>query len=339
MKDIFNEMQEWADQGKRFAVATVVNTWRSSPRPVGSSLIVSEDSEMVGSVSGGCVENSVVQKALQKMQNDSSELAKYGVKNEDAWVVGLSCGGKIDILIEPFYSGEKKLNDQWEDFRNALNNNQGAVLIYSLLPDTNFPSLYLEEGGFSSELTEEVKNKVVEAFNSGKSQTFQVGENEYFAHVFPPKNRMLIIGSAHITTELIQLAGMYDFETIVIDPRDTFATKTHYNVAPDQLLINWPQEVMNDMPLDKYTYAVILSHDPKIDDEALAILLNKDVSYIGALGSKRTHEKRVMRLKERGFSEEQLEKIHAPVGIKINAQIPNEIALSVMSEIIQAKNS
>jgi xanthine dehydrogenase accessory factor len=150
---------------------------------------------------------------------------------------------------------------------------------------------------------------------------------------------MILIGSAHITVEMVELAKKFGFETIVIDPRDTFAKKTSYDVAPDQLFVKWPQEVLNDLKLDYSTYAVILSHDPKIDDEALKILLKSDVRYIGALGSKRTHAKRVERLKGYGFSEEEIHTIHAPIGVPINALLPKEIALSVMAEVINTKNT
>ena len=139
--------------------------------------------------------------------------------------------------------------------------------------------------------------------------------------------------------KMIELAKKFGFEAIVIDPRDTFAKKTSYHVEPDALHVKWPQEILNDFKLDQSTYAVILSHDPKIDDEALKILLKSNVRYIGALGSKRTHAKRLARLQEYGFSEEDISKIHAPIGVPINALLPKEIALSIMAEVINAKNS
>ena len=149
---------------------------------------------------------------------------------------------------------------------------------------------------------------------------------------------MIIIGAAHITVDLVQLANMYGFETIVIDPRGIFSNKTQFTLPPDKIFEQYPSEVLGNYQLDAYTYAVVLSHDPKIDDNALHILLRSKVGYIGALGSRKTQAKRVARLQEAGFSEEEIGKIHSPVGVSINAKTPKEIALSIMAEVIQVKN-
>jgi xanthine dehydrogenase accessory factor len=149
---------------------------------------------------------------------------------------------------------------------------------------------------------------------------------------------MIIIGAAHITADLVQLAHQFDFETIVIDPRGTFAKNTSFVVKPDQIYERYPSEVLNDFQLDPYTYAVILSHDPKIDDDALQILLRKKVAYIGALGSKKNHEKRSQRLLEKGFTNEDIARIDAPIGVDIHAKGAKEIAFSIMGAVIKAKN-
>ena len=166
-------------------------------------------------------------------------------------------------------------------------------------------------------------------------------ENEdisYFAQVFPRKSQLLIIGAAHITVDLVALGKMFGFETIVIDPRGIFTNKTQFGIPPDHIYEKYPAEVLPDYLLDPYTYAVVLSHDPKIDDNALHILLKSDVGYIGALGSKKTQAKRVARLEKAGFSAEEIGRIHAPIGVNIKAKTPKEIALSIMGEIVLAKN-
>ena len=150
---------------------------------------------------------------------------------------------------------------------------------------------------------------------------------------------MIIIGAAHITADLVQLAHQFDFETIVIDPRATFAKNTTFAVKPDQIIEKYPSEVLKDFPLDANTYAVILSHDPKIDDDALQILLRKKVAYIGALGSKKNHEKRSQRLLEKGFTPDDIARIDAPIGLDIKASGAKEIAFSIMGAVIKAKNS
>lgn len=326
-KEVFDK---WQNANQKIAIARVVRTWRSSPRPAGSALLVNEAGEMMGSVSGGCVEKAVVAKALKVLDTGNPELVKYGVADEDAWEVGLSCGGALSVYISPFFEEQ-----DWDIIQTCEKKNKGLVILTNL--DETGDNIFIDpevENGHSSSLNAQMKDLYLKNENA----IIEDDGISYFCHVFPPLNQMVLIGSAHITVEMIELAKKFGFETIVIDPRDTFAKKTSYQVAPDQLLVNWPQEVLNDFNLDQRTYAVILSHDPKIDDEALKILLNSNVRYIGALGSKRTHAKRVERLKGYGFSEELIAKIHAPIGVPIQALLPKEIALSVMAEVINAKN-
>jgi len=160
----------------------------------------------------------------------------------------------------------------------------------------------------------------------------------YFVQVFPRRSQMLIIGAAHISVDLVDLASGFGFETVIIDPRGAFTNKTQFTTPADQVFEKYPEEVLGSFELDAYTFAVVLTHDPKIDDNALQILLRSEVAYIGALGSKKTHAKRVARLESSGFSEEEVSRIHAPIGMDIRAKTPKEIALSIMGEIIRVKN-
>lgn len=327
-KEIFNK---WRLANQKIAIARVVSTWRSSPRPAGSALLVNENGEMIGSVSGGCVEKAVVAKSLKVIDTGKPELVKYGVADEDAWEVGLSCGGALSVYIEPFFN-----NQDWDIIRTCQNQNKGLIILTELNKDGLH---YFIDPGMENAHSDEVNEQMEQFYLKGENGLIEKDGVSYFCHVFPPLNQMILIGSAHITVEMIDLATKFGFETIVIDPRDTFAKKTSYEVEPHQLHVKWPQEILNDFRLDHSTFAVILSHDPKIDDEALKILLKSKVRYIGALGSKRTHAKRVDRLKSYGFSEEEIERIHAPIGLSINALLPKEIALSVMAEVIKVKNS
>lgn len=317
--------------GKALAMARVVKTWRSSPRPVGSVLLVTEEGEMIGSVSGGCVEKSVVGKALKVLETQTPELVDYGVADEEAWEVGLSCGGALSVYIQPFFNRE-----DWDIIRTFTSQNRGLIILTELKPQGIH---YFIDPETKNAHSQEEYNQMQAYYQKGENGLIEKDGISYFCHVFPPPSRMLLIGSAHITAELIGLAKTFEFETIVIDPRDTFAKKTSYHEAPDQLHVKWPQEILHDVPLDRNTYAVILSHDPKIDDEALKILLNSNVRYIGALGSKKTHAKRLERLKGYGFEEAQMNRIHAPIGLDIHALLPREIALSVMAEVIGIKNA
>ena len=340
MKDLLHKIQEWISIDKKFAIATVTKTWGSSPRPIGSALLISDEMEMAGSVSGGCVEGAVVKSALPLLEKGEGKILNFGITNEEAWEVGLSCGGKIEVFVEPFLAFNKNEKKVWEKLEYCLTNNQGCVLMTRMVEGKNHHALILPDGNvFGKNVNDKLKNKALEIFTQRKNQITEVEGVPYFAQVFPRKNQMLIIGAAHITVDLVQLAKMYNFETIVIDPRGIFSNKTQFNIPPDFIFEKYPSEVLGDYILDAYTYAVVLSHDPKIDDNALEILLKSDIGYIGALGSRKTHAKRVNRLLEKGFTETEIERIHSPVGVNIYAKTPKEIALSIMGEIIQIKNA
>ncbi len=339
MKDLLETITIWTNKNKPFAIATVIQTWGSSPRPVGSTMLIAEDMEMAGSVSGGCVEGAVIKAALPLIKNGVGQRLAYGVTDEDAWAVGLSCGGKMQVFAERFLAFDERAEERaaWERLHSCLEKNEPCVLLTKTMGGQSAHTVVSPDGKTTGQpISDELKNETLRAYKERKNQV--IGEGQYFAQVFPRKSQMLIIGAAHITVDLVNLAGMYGFETVVIDPRGVFAKKTQFPNPPDQLLEKYPSEVLNDFTLDAYTYAVILSHDPKIDDNALHILLKSDVAYIGALGSRKTHAKRVARLQAAGFSEDEIVRVHAPIGVDIKAKTPAEIALSVMGEIIKVKN-
>jgi xanthine dehydrogenase accessory factor len=339
MKELLPEIGKWIDQKKTFAIARVIQTWGSSPRPVGSALIISSDSEMAGSVSGGCVEGAVVKEARAVIASQGGKRLAYGVSDDEAWSVGLTCGGKIQVYLQPYPAGESQ-REVWKKLFELLSANKSCVLVTALRDGENQNTLITPEGNVTgAPLPREVEKQAAEAFLKRNHNTLEVDQIQYFVHVFPKRRQLLIIGAAHITADLVHLAKLHDFDTIVIDPRGTFARNTNFIVAPDQIIEKYPSEVLNDFSLDPNTYAVILSHDPKIDDDALHLLLRSKVAYIGALGSRKTHEKRTERLKLAGFSEEEINRIEAPIGMDINAQGSKEIALSILGSIINVKNA
>lgn len=337
MQDIIYDLEKWVKSEKRFALATVIKTWGSSPRLVGSALAVSEDQEMLGSVSGGCVEGAVMQEALEILQSNLPKRLDYGVQDEDAWSVGLSCGGKLSVFVEPFVAfGEEK--EVWGQLIAATHANEGCVLL-SRMSEEAAHVLVFPDGRETGKLAGKgLAPLALTAYQERKNQIISHEDTDYFVQVFPRKSQLLIIGSAHISVDLVDLAHTFGFETIVVDPRGIFSQKTQFSTPPDQMHQQWPQEVLSDMTLDAYTYAVLLTHDPKIDDPALHLLLKSEAAYIGALGSSRTHKKRVARLQEAGFSEAEIGRIHGPIGVDINAKRPREIALSILAQIIQVKN-
>ncbi|MFT6827476.1 MAG: xanthine dehydrogenase accessory factor [Roseivirga sp.] len=332
MIDIVSSIRKLMKEGQQLAIATVVNTWKSSPRPVGSCLVITQEGEMIGSVSGGCVEGAVVKKGLEVLATRKAVVVHYGITDEEAWEVGLSCGGELEIFIQPFYT-----DAVWAELDQLLEEDAGFSLLMTLNESPQY-SVVLANGEVSGTPLLKAQLAAIEtAYYESDSKTLASGN--HFVMTFPKKPLLLMIGSAHITVALTEMAKMFGFETLLIDPRATFATKTIYKSKPDQIQIHWPQEVLPGFDLNKNTYAVILSHDPKIDDEALKILLKSEVRYIGALGSRKTHAKRIDRLTAFGFSPSELDLIHAPIGLDIGSKMPREIALSIMAEIIKVKNT
>ncbi len=328
MIDICKEFEQWLQAEKGFALATVIRTWRSAPRPEGAAMAINEEGTMIGSVSGGCVEGAVIKEALQVISSKNPKRLSFGVSDEDAWSVGLSCGGQIDIWLE--YVDSK--NTIWQEWLKSVNSNQGCLMVTALNPSND--KALLVEGQLRGNLSDNLIEASKTAYLQHKTQILE----DHFFNVFPAKSRMIIIGAAHVSLDLLNLAHLYHFETMVIDPRGIFTKGERFGQQPHQMFEDWPAEVLPDLRLDADTYVVVLTHDPKIDDQALQIVLNEPVAYVGALGSKKTHEKRKSRLKEAGLSEEQIALIHAPVGVAINARQPAEIALSIMAQIIQVRN-
>ncbi|MCB0667061.1 MAG: XdhC family protein [Saprospiraceae bacterium] len=333
MIDILQDMEKWRREGKEFALATVVKTWRSAPRGVGATMMIDSEGKMVGSVSGGCVEGQVVKEAQKILKEGGTALLNFGVSNDDAWSVGLSCGGAISVYVQPFFADLDGGSELWQTFLNAIGKDAGFVLIYS-----DGKVGYYSEEIYHGPFSDSVFDSAASALRAKECQTHVEGDSTFFYHVFPPRNKLIVIGAAHITRDLIQLAKQQDFSIAVIDPRGLFYDSLKDLVEEKSLFRQWPAEVLPQLTLDSSAYAVLLTHDPKIDDQALHILLKSKVEYIGALGSRKTQQRRVTRLDEAGFSRQEISRIHGPVGLDIGAQNAAEIALSIMSEIIKVKN-
>jgi len=341
MRDILDQLKSWVSEGKVFATATVIQTWGSAPRQVGSMMAITEDTQIVGSVSGGCVENAVIEEVGSVLKNGSPKMLEFGVSDDTAWSVGLTCGGKIKVQVEKHLAFTKQTfdGDIWLELVAALESNLPVVLL-SRLDEAASHLLFYPNGDYVGDLskfTVKAKDIAIAAIQSGKSQEVTVDDVSIFAQVFPRKDRLLIIGASHISIPLVALVKNLEFETIVIDPRKIFADQQRFPVPPDRLIDLWPQEALEEIELNEDTYAVLVTHDPKIDDPALHILLKSPVAYIGALGSKKTHEKRKNRLLEAGFSKEEIDRIHGPVGLEINAKTPAEIALSILAQIVKVR--
>ena len=312
--DRFDDIPEtalaWHRAGKGAALATVVETWGSAPRRVGSQLAISGAGEIAGSVSGGCVEGAVVVEALDAIEAGKPVMLEYGVSDDDAFAVGLACGGTIRVLVEPV----------------------GSVMPEEVLADlvatrgAREPVAYVT-GPCGRRLERE---KHADRFRMDRSGVEPDGET--FVAIHNPPLRLIIVGAVHIAQALVPMARIAGFDPVVIDPRESFATEARF--PGTRLVHDWPDEAVDAIGLDARTALVLLTHDPKLDDPALMAALRAGVVYIGALGSTRTHAKRVARLKEAGFGEGEIARIHGPVGLDIGAAGPAEIAISILAEMI-----
>lgn len=336
MEEILDTILGWEEQGLDYVLATVIQTWGSAPRPVGSVMAISSALDMAGSVSGGCVEGAVVKEAQGVLASGQPKILAFGVSNDQAWSVGLTCGGKVTVFLEPV-SRQPVLNKR---LYQCIQQQEACMVVSSLQEAAHHRSLLFPDGSQVGEALEEgVVNAALDAYRSRESCQFSLPSGEWFIRLFPRPSRLLIIGAAHIAVDLVHLAHYFGFETVVIDPRGIFTDRTVFTTPPHQLLREWPAEVLPGFAFDAYTYAVLLSHDPKIDDQALHLLLDSDIAYIGALGSSRTHAKRVARLEEAGYGPDAIASIHGPIGVNIHARSAREIALSIIAELISVKNS
>ena len=347
--DIFINAEKWHDKGIKTAVATVINTWGSSPRPVGSQLIVNENGQFFGSISGGCIESDVIMAAQDIINHDSSKfikpkLIKYDISNESAWQIGLTCGGEIEILIEKF-------DDKAANINNIIKSKIDKISI-AIITDikSGKKSVYQNSNNDKSKIDyitgepligdDEETHKTVMAIKTAlklnQTTSLKLTNKHYFIKIISPKKRMIIIGAVHIAQALSSIAVISGFEVTIIDPRDPWATVERFpNI---KIIQEWPEDIMDDLDINNKTAIITLSHDKKFDDPALEYAIRSTAFYIGALGSKKTHAKRIERFNKIGFDKQKINKIDAPIGMDIGAKTPAEIAISIMANVTFALN-
>lgn len=301
----------WHREGHGAVLATVIETWGSAPRRTGSQLVVSGDGRIEGSVSGGCVEGAVVLEAQEALKEGLSRVLEFGVSDGDAFAVGLACGGTIRILVEPV--GSALPLSVLEELVAAQQSRQAVAYEINL----------------ASGRARLLKDGYPERLRSDRSGFEDDGET--FVAVHNPPLRLVIVGAVHIAQSLVPMAQIAGYDPYVIDPRAAFATSERFPGVT--LLEDWPDEAVATLGLDHRTALVLLTHDPKLDDPALIAALGRDCFYIGALGSKRTHAKRLDRLRASGSSEAQLQRIHGPIGLDLGASGPSEIAVAILAEM------
>ena len=346
MRDIEAAARRWHAAGTRFALSCVVATWGSAPRRPGGAMAVTADLQVAGSLSGGCIEAAVIEEAVRLLAGERGPgRLEYGIDDERAWSVGLSCGGTLSVyLTEPG-------PEVWEAILDGLQRQRPAVLLTRLHDGSASHALIdLDERRVRASAGDDTygpdtygPDTVAAACDFAaaeqESALVQVSGVDTFVHVLPRPDELLIVGAGHVAVHLVAFARELGFRTVVVDPRRVFAAGERFAVEPDELLVEWPDRALAGRPVTESTYAVLLTHDPKIDDEALGRLLPSRAAYIGALGSSRTHARRRGRLREAGFAEQVIDRVRGPAGLAIGAVSPDEIALAIMAQVIETKHA
>lgn len=302
---------DWHRSGKGAVLATVIETWGSAPRRVGSQLAISGEGEIEGSVSGGCVEGAVVVEAMDALADGKPRELEFGVSDQDAFAVGLACGGTIRVLVEPVGAVLP------EDILDQLVKYRAARRPVAYVVDLDAGARHLTTDGHDH------------AFRMDRSGF--VEDSRTFVAIHNPPLRLIIVGAVHIAQALVPMARIAGYDPTLIDPREAFGSDSRF--PGETILHDWPDEAITQLGLDARTALVLLTHDPKLDDPALEQALRAECFYIGALGSTRTHAKRVDRLAASGFTEDEIAKIHGPIGLDIGAAGPAEIAVSILAEM------
>jgi xanthine dehydrogenase accessory factor len=314
MKELAKDLERWHERGEKVAVATVVATRRSAPRPIGSKLAVSESGELAGSVSGGCVEGDVFGEAREVLAGSAPKLLEYGISDELAFSVGLPCGGDIEVFVaeeDPAISAR---------LLEAIERGERATHVVAIRGARVGEQALLVEGG----------NGV------GDPSLAELPEDELFLQRFGPPPRLVVIGAVDTAEALCAVAKLIGWRTAVVDARAKFATPERLPSA-DELVLDWPEEAFAQLGLDRDDAVVVLTHDEKFDQPALRGALASEAFYVGALGSRRTQTKRLEALRESGVEERELDRIAGPCGLDIGAESPAETALSILAEIMAAR--
>ena len=309
MRDVLDQVRQMTASGQRVAIATVVDTKRSAPRPLGSRLAISEAGEMVGSVSGGCVESDVAMHAEEVIASGQPVLLQYGISDDDAFDVGLPCGGEIEVFVYPV--------DQLEVDRVSAALDSGERL------------------AVTTTLSGERAGERVYGTGGGHSRAERTAPDTFTEH-YAPAPVLMVFGAVDTAQEVCKIARQLGFRTIVSDARSKFATRERLPDA-DEVVVGWPAMAYDLHAPDDATYVVVLTHDARFDEPALGPALRSPVPYIGALGSRRAQESRRRRLLNAGYSEAEIERISGPMGLDVGAVTPAETAVSVMAELLAVR--
>ncbi len=349
MRDVLNDVMKWWDAGETIGLATVVRTFRSAPREPGAALAVGADGEVVGSVSGGCVEGAVYELCGEVTSTGQPVLQTYGVSDDDAFAVGLTCGGILDVFVEPV---SRELFPELGDLAAAVERDEsvavatvisgpGAIgarrIIYA--DGTTAGSL-----GAGDRLDAAVDDDARGMLAQGQTAIRRYGtqgerrhdELAVFVNSFAAPPRMMVFGAIDFAAAVARVGKFMGYRVTVCDARGVFATTARFRDA-DEVIVEWPHRYLAGADVDERTVICVLTHDPKFDVPLLEVALRTPAGYIGAMGSRRTHEDRLARLREAGLTEAELSRLRSPIGLDLGARTPEETAVSIAAELIQLR--
>lgn len=348
MRDVLTELETWWRAGDTVGLGTVVGTWKSSPRQPGAAMAVGPDGTVVGSVSGGCVEGAVYELAQESRTSLAPLLQRYGITDDDAFTVGLTCGGIIDVFVEAISQESfPELGEVADDIRegrpvavatliSGADDRIGSRMI--VRPDAATGSLG------SPRLDAAVRDDVQGLLQQGETMTLHYGTDgerrgddlSVFVGCHAPKPRMIVFGAIDFAAAVARVGSFLGYRVTVCDARSTFATTKRFPDA-DEVVVQWPHKYLAGTDTDERTVVCVLTHDPKFDVPLLEVALRLPLAYLGAMGSRRTNADRDARLRELGYSDAELSRLRAPIGLDVGARTPEETAVSVAAEIIAAR--
>ncbi len=356
MREVLPELMAWWRAGETVGVGTVVATFQSAPRPPGASMLVGPEGEAVGSVSGGCVEGAVYELAQSVVESGTPVLERYGVSDDDAFAVGLTCGGILDVYVEKV-SRESfpELGEIADDIESGRPVALATVVEH---PDPAVVGRRVivrpveAEGGLtlgSARMDDAVRDDAIGLLAAGHSATLTYGPDgerrgegmKVFVWAFAPKPRMLVFGAIDFAAAVARVGAFLGYHVTVCDARPVFATATRFPEA-DEVVVDWPHRYLRKLVdaggVDQRTVITVLTHDPKFDVPLLEVALRlPEVAYVGAMGSRRTHDDRMARLREAGLTDDELARLSSPIGLDLGARTPEETAVSIAAEIIAAR--
>lgn len=346
MRDILDDIAACYREGRRFAVATVVRTWSSSPRPIGASMAVSETGEAIGSVSGGCVEGAVYEVAREVLETGVPQLVRYGVSDDNAFSAGLTCGGILELFVQVIDAGTfPDLEDVIESVRErrpiavvtVVDGAASAGRRIIVTPSAALGSLGHER---LDQAAADGARGMLEHGTTGVMHLGPHGERRsdeltVFVESLAPPPRMIVFGAIDFAAAVARIGKFLGYHVTVCDARPIFATRARF-AAADEVVVAWPHRYLAETEVDERTLLCVLTHDPKFDVPLLELALRTPAGYVGAMGSRRTHDIRLARLRENGLSEEELARLRSPIGLDLGARTPEETAVSIAAEIISA---